>query len=280
MITGDHPRTAGGVAQAVGLWRPGMPIVVGDDPLDTSTSDVYARVRPRPEDSDRRRARRQGEVVAMTGDGVNDAPALHAADIGIAMGRRGTEVAKQAADLVLTSDDLSAMVAAIAEGRRAYDNLRRFLHYALSGGLAEVLIMLIGPVVGFALPLQAGQILWVNLLTHGVPGVAMGNEPAESDVLSRPPRPPRQSLVDTAWPTGGPARRRHRHGQPARRRVCELREPAMAEHNLHDAGLRAVGGGARTAPAVGPRQPQPIPACRGGTECAALRGRGVLVSAA
>jgi P-type Ca2+ transporter type 2C len=196
MITGDHPRTAGGVAQAVGLWRTAMPIALGDDPLDTATSDVYARVRPDRKTAIVAELRRRGDVVAMTGDGVNDAPALHAADIGIAMGRRGTEVAKQAADLVLTSDNLSAMVPAIAEGRRAYDNLRRFLHYALSGGLAEVLIMLIGPVVGFALPLQAGQILWVNLLTHGVPGVAMGNEPAESDVLTRPPRPPRQSLVD------------------------------------------------------------------------------------
>jgi Ca2+-transporting ATPase len=173
-----------------------MPIALGDDPLDTATSDVYARVRPDRKTAIVAELRRRGDVVAMTGDGVNDAPALHAADIGIAMGRRGTEVAKQAADLVLTSDNLSAMVPAIAEGRRAYDNLRRFLHYALSGGLAEVLIMLIGPVVGFALPLQAGQILWVNLLTHGVPGVAMGNEPAESDVLTRPPRPPRQSLVD------------------------------------------------------------------------------------
>jgi P-type Ca2+ transporter type 2C len=180
MITGDHPATAQAVAGAVGI----------------EAGDVYARVRPEQKTAIVAELRARGEVVAMTGDGVNDAPALRASDIGVAMGRGGTEVAKQAADLVLTGDDLSAMVLAIGEGRRAYDNLRRFLHYALAGGLAEVLIMVFGPLAGFALPLQAGQILWVNLLTHGLPGVAMGNEPAEADVLSRPPRPRNEQLLD------------------------------------------------------------------------------------
>jgi Ca2+-transporting ATPase len=110
--------------------------------------------------------------------------------------RLATVATKCAADLVLTGDDLSAMIPAIAEGRRAHDNLRRFLHYALSGGIAEVIIMLTGPVFGFSLPLQAGQILWVNLLTHGLPGVAMGSEPAAANVLARPPRPPREQLLD------------------------------------------------------------------------------------
>lgn len=180
MITGDHPATARAVATAVGL-----------DP-----AAVFARVRP----EDKRRLvtelREHGEIVAMTGDGVNDAPALRAADVGISMGRRATEVARQAAGLVLTTDDLSAMVPAIAEGRRVYDNLRRFLHYALSGGLAEVLVMLAGALTGFPVPLQAGQLLWVNLLTHGLPGVAIGNEPAAADALSRPPRSPRDRLLD------------------------------------------------------------------------------------
>jgi len=180
MITGDHPATAQAVAGAVGI----------------EPDDVYARVRPEQKTAIVAALRSRGEVVAMTGDGVNDAPALHTSDIGVAMGRTGTEVAKQAADLVLTGDDLSSMVLAIGEGRRAYDNLRRFLHYALAGGVAEVLIMILGPLAGFALPLQAGQILWVNLLTHGLPGVAMGNEPAEADVLRRPPRPRNEQLLD------------------------------------------------------------------------------------
>ncbi|MDQ2749688.1 MAG: cation-transporting P-type ATPase [Actinomycetota bacterium] len=182
MITGDHPATAWAVAKAVGI----------------EPDDVYARVRPEQKTAIVAQLRSRGEVVAMTGDGVNDAPALRASDIGVAMGGTGTEVAKQAADLVLTGDDLPSMVLAIGEGRRAYDNLRRFLHYALAGGTAEVLIMIFGPLAGFALPLQAGQILWVNLLTHGLPGVAMGNEPAEADVLARPPRPRNQQLLDGA----------------------------------------------------------------------------------
>jgi Ca2+-transporting ATPase len=196
MITGDHPATAAAVARELGMLdndgtEPGTDGWRGD-----VNQRVYARTRPQGKTAIVAALQARGELVAMTGDGVNDAPALRTADIGVAMGRRGTEVAKQAADIILTTDDLSTMVPAIAEGRRAYDNLRRFLHYALSGGLAEVLIMLVGPLVGFALPLQSGQILWVNLLTHGLPGVAMGNEPPAADVLSRPPRPSGEQLLD------------------------------------------------------------------------------------
>ncbi len=183
MITGDHPATALAVARAIGL--------------DTDAPDtVNARVRPEQKTDIVRALQHNGELVAMTGDGVNDALALRAADVGVAVGGRATEVARQAADLVLTSDDLEPLERAIGEGRRAYDNLRRFLHYGLSGGLAEILVVLVGPVVGFAVPLQPGQILWVNLLTHGLPGVAMGNEAAEPDVMTRPPRPPRARLLD------------------------------------------------------------------------------------
>ena len=180
MITGDHYATALTVADLVGVAH----------------DDVYARVLPEDKRGIVESLRARGEVVAMTGDGVNDAPALRAADIGVSMGERATEVARQAASIVLTRDDLGAMVAAIREGRRMYDNLRRFLHYALSGGLAEILVMLAGPAFGFAVPLQAGQLLWVNLLTHGLPGVAIGNEAAAVNVLHRPPRPPTEQLLD------------------------------------------------------------------------------------
>jgi Ca2+-transporting ATPase len=131
----------------------------------------------------------------MTGAGVNDGPALHRADIGVAMGHRGTEVARQAADLVLADDDLGTVVAAVQEGRRVYANIRLFLVFGLSGGAAEILIMLVGPFLGLLVPLIAAQILWINLLTHGITGVAIGAEPVSPDAMSRPPRPPAESVL-------------------------------------------------------------------------------------
>jgi Ca2+-transporting ATPase len=200
MITGDHPVTAAAVGRALGLLGSddvlvGGAVGTGAQAASLTRHGVIARVRPHEKTAVVRALQDAGNVVAMTGDGVNDAPALRAADIGIAMGA-GTEVAKQAASIVLTSSDLSSMIPAIVEGRRVYDNITRFLRYALSGGTAEVLIMVFGPVLGMTIPLQAGQILFVNLLTHGLPGVAIGNEPATADAASRAPRSPAKGLLD------------------------------------------------------------------------------------
>jgi P-type Ca2+ transporter type 2C len=196
MITGDHPGTAAAIAAATGVIAGGEP---PPDPADPLRS-VYARTDPGGKLGIVQAWQSAGHVVAMTGDGVNDAPALRAADVGVAMGRRGTEVAKEAADVVLTDDSLATVIVAVAEGRRVFDNVRRFVRYGLTGGLAEILVMVAGPFVGLPLPLLPAQILWVNLLTHGLPGVAIGSEQAEPDVLARPPRPPREGvLTGTGW---------------------------------------------------------------------------------
>jgi P-type Ca2+ transporter type 2C len=201
MISGDHPGTAAAVGRTLGLDGTDGVLTGADlatarlDSAELSRHGVFARVRPEQKTAVVQALQQQGHVVAMTGDGVNDAPALRGADIGIAMGA-GTEVAKQAAAIVLSSSDLAAMIPAIVEGRRVYDNIRRFLRYAVSGGVAEVLIMLVGPLLGMTVPLQAGQILFVNLLTHGLPGVAIGNEPATAGAAERAPRPRDQRLLD------------------------------------------------------------------------------------
>jgi P-type Ca2+ transporter type 2C len=196
VMTGDAPMTAASIAEQVGL--PGRVVdasLAGTDFADDEAA-VYARVRPEHKLSLVRRWQARGDVVAVTGDGVNDGPALRMADIGVAMGQGGTEVARQAADLVLTDDRLETVVHAVEEGRRIHDNLRRFLGYALSGGLAEVLYVLLAPFLGFAVPLLPGQILWINMLTHGLPGVALGAEPAAEGTLNRPPVPPSAPVVD------------------------------------------------------------------------------------
>ena len=196
VMTGDQPATAATIAREVGL--PGEVVDAAAEGALDGRDDVavFARVRPEHKLALVRRWQGIGEVVAVTGDGVNDGPALRRADIGVAMGRGGTEVARQAADLVLTDDRLETVVHAVEEGRRIHDNLRRFLGYALSGGVAEVAFVLIAPFFGFLVPLLPGQILWVNMLTHGLPGVAMGAEPAAPDVLRRPPLSPGAPVLD------------------------------------------------------------------------------------
>jgi Ca2+-transporting ATPase len=210
LVTGDHPATAATIGSRLGIWRAGDPLIRGDVPEGADGADrtgvevldaehavrarVFARTQPEQKLDIIAALQAHGHVVAMTGDGVNDAPALRRADIGVAMGG-GTEVARQAADLVLVDDNLGTVAAAIGEGRRIYDNIRRFLRYALSGGLAEIAVMLLGPLLGLAVPLLPAQILWVNLLTHGLPGVALGAEPAENGTMNRPPRSPQQSVL-------------------------------------------------------------------------------------
>jgi Ca2+-transporting ATPase len=199
LLTGDHPGTAAAIARRVG-------IAAGDDttaegatvahmsPDERRRLSVVARVRPEQKVDLVEAMQHEGEVVAMLGDGVNDAPALRRADIGVAAGLGGTEVAKEAADLVLMDDDLATVVAAVEEGRRIFANIRAFLTYAVAGGLAEVGVMLGGALVGLVLPLLPGQILWINLLTHGLVGVAFGAEPTDPQEMHRPPRPPSETI--------------------------------------------------------------------------------------
>ena len=199
LVTGDHALTATSIAQQVGLApEPLRQLDLSATRLDAAPRldvDVIARATP----ADKLAAvgvwQEQGHVVAMTGDGVNDGPALRRADIGVAMGGRGTEVARQAADLVITDDELATVVSAVEEGRRVYANIRRFLLYGLSGGMAEIAVMLVGPLVGTPLPLLPAQILWINLLTHSLTGTALGSEPVESGSMTRPPRSPREGVL-------------------------------------------------------------------------------------
>ena len=204
MITGDHPLTAAAIARRLGILGPGGETLTGAelDGLDDDAFDarvervaVYARMNPEQKLRIVEAWRGRGAVVAMTGDGVNDAPALRLADIGVAMGITGTEVSKEAADMVLADDDFSTIVHAVEEGRRIYDNIRRFVRYLLTTNSAEVWVMFLAPFLGLPVPLLAVQILWVNLVTDGLPALALGVEPVEPDAMRRPPRPSGESIL-------------------------------------------------------------------------------------
>ena len=203
MITGDHPLTAQYIATQLGISNGQDKVLLGTQ-LDqlaaqelekaAESTQVYARVSPEHKLKIIESLQRQGHIVAMTGDGVNDAPALKKADIGLAMGITGTDVAKEAADMVLLDDNFSTIVAAVEEGRVIYDNIRKFVKYILTTNSGEIWLMLGSPVLGMPLPLLPLQILWINLMTDGLPALALGVEPAEADTMRRPPHPPAESI--------------------------------------------------------------------------------------
>ena len=204
MITGDHPLTGAAIARRIGILLPAGEALTGVelDQLDDAAFEarvervaVYARMNPEQKLRIVKAWQGRGAVVAMTGDGVNDAPALRLADIGIAMGITGTEVSKEAADMVLADDDFATIVHAVEEGRRIYDNIRRFVRYLLTTNSAEVWVMFLAPFLGLPIPLLAVQILWINLVTDGLPALALGVEPVEPDAMRRRPRPPGESIL-------------------------------------------------------------------------------------
>lgn len=203
MITGDHQATAVAIARQLGILQAGGLTVTGRDLYNMSESelkekvhhiDVYARVSPEHKLRIVQALQANGHVVAMTGDGVNDAPAIKAADIGIAMGVTGTDVSKEASALVLADDNFTTIAAAIEEGRSIYDNIRKFISYLLASNVGEILVMFIAMMAGMPLPLVPIQILWVNLVTDGLPALALGVDPPEENTMNRPPRNSRESI--------------------------------------------------------------------------------------
>jgi Ca2+-transporting ATPase len=204
MITGDHPATALAVARELRIADGASQVVTGRD-LDGISDEelaaqveqiaVYARVSAEHKLRVVRAWQGGGQVVAMTGDGVNDAPAVKAADIGIAMGLGGTDVTKEASAMVLTDDNFASIVNAVEEGRGIFDNIQKFVHYLLSCNAGEIAFMLFAALVGWPAPLLAIQILWINLVTDGFPALALGLEPPERDIMRRRPRPPREPVI-------------------------------------------------------------------------------------
>jgi Ca2+-transporting ATPase len=204
MITGDHPDTALAIACELGIADPTDQVITGrqlDDIPDQELSDrvqhipVYARVSAEHKLRVVRAWKARGQIVAMTGDGVNDAPAVQAADIGIAMGITGSDVTKDASDMVLTDDNFASIINAVEEGRGIFDNIQKFVYYLLSCNAGEVIFMFVAALLGWPAPLLAIQILWINLVTDALPALALGVEPTEPDIMLRPPRPTGQPVI-------------------------------------------------------------------------------------
>ena len=211
MITGDYPNTARAVAESIGLLRPGRKVMTGveinrlDDAAmrhEVALTDVFARVSPVHKLRIVDALRDDGEVVAMTGDGVNDAPAIKRADIGVAMGITGTDVAKETADMVLTNDNYASIVSAVEQGRIIYANIRKFVYYLLSSNVAEIMIIFLATLAGLPTPLTAIQLLWLNLLTDGAPALALAMEKGDPEVMKRPPFPKKESIINKPMQTG------------------------------------------------------------------------------
>jgi Ca2+-transporting ATPase len=203
MITGDHPETASSIARQLGILSEKEMAITGKDLKAMNDADfeqkvetirVYARVSPEQKLRIIKALQKKGHFISMTGDGVNDSPSLKAADIGVAMGITGTDVTKEASDMVLLDDNFTTIVKAVREGRHIYDNIRKFVKYIMTCNGAEILTMFIAPVVGLPIPLLPIHILWINLVTDGLPGLALGNEKPEPDIMKRPPRKSNESL--------------------------------------------------------------------------------------